>query len=103
MLRPLTALFEATAASKYYATPGRPGWSLVESFRALALGYPLALWLLRLTCGGRRPQVEDMIDVVGALDRGQSYPLLAGRRHRRRVRSLARRRELARLVVWYGQ
>jgi hypothetical protein len=44
-----------------------------------------------------------MIDVVGAIDRGQSYPLLAGRRHRRRVRLLARRRELARLVIWYGQ
>ncbi len=33
-LRPLTALFEAAAASKYYAVPGRPGWSLVDSFRA---------------------------------------------------------------------
>jgi lysine-N-methylase len=103
VLRPLTAWFEAMAASKYYATPGRSGWSLVESFRALALAYPLALWLLRLSCGGRPPQVEDMIDVVGAIDRGQSYPMLAGRRHRRRVRSLARQRELARLVVWYGQ
>ncbi len=103
VLRPLTALFEARAASKYYAMPGRPGWSLVESFRALALGYPLALWLLRLGCGGRPPRVEDMIDVVGALDRGQSYPLLAGRRHRRRVRSLTRRRGLARLVIWYAQ
>ena len=103
VLRPLTALFEATAASKYYAMAARPGWSLVESFRALALGYPLALWLLRLSCGDRPPQVEDMIDVVGAIDRGQSYPQLAGRRHRRRVGLLARRRELARLVVWYGQ
>jgi lysine-N-methylase len=103
VLRPLAALFEATAASKYYAMLGRPGWSLIDSFRALALAYPLALWLLRLRCGDRRPQVEDMIDVVGAIDRGQSYPLLAGRRHRRRVRLLARRRELARLVIWYGQ
>ena len=100
VLRPLTALFEATAASKYYATPGRAGWSLVESFRGLALGYPLALWLLRLSCGGRMPQIEDMIDVVGAIDRGRSYPLLAGRRHRRRVRSLARRRDSR--AWWFG-
>ena len=27
---------------------GRSGWSLTESYRALALSYPLALWLLRL-------------------------------------------------------
>ena len=103
VLRPLTALFEATAASRYYATPDRPGWSLVESFRDLALTHPLALWLLRLTCGERPPRVEDMIDVVGAIDRWQSYPAQIGSRHRRRVRSLTRLHELARLVVWYAR
>ena len=59
VLRPLTAFFEATAASKHYAAPGRPGWSLLDSFRALALTYPLALMAraigLRRTCAaGRR-------------------------------------------------
>jgi hypothetical protein len=103
VLRPLVAMFEATTASKYYAMLGRPGWSLVDSFRALALTYPLALWLLRLRCGDRPPEVEDVVDVVGAMDRGQSYAQLGGRRHRRRVRLLAGRRELARLVVWYGR
>jgi hypothetical protein len=44
-----------------------------------------------------------MVDAVGAMDRGQSYAQLGGRRHRRRVRLLAGRRELARLVVWYGR
>jgi hypothetical protein len=103
VLRPLVAMFEAMTASKYYAMLGRPGWSLVDSFRALALAYPLALWLLRLRCGDRPPEVEDMVDAVGAIDRGQSYAQLAGRRHRRRVRLLASRRELARLVIWYGR
>jgi lysine-N-methylase len=103
VLRPLTALFEATAASRYYATPDRPGWSLVESFRDLALTHPLALWLLRLTCGERPPQFDDMINVVGAIDRWQSYPAQIGSRHRRRVRSLARMHELTRLVVWYAR
>jgi hypothetical protein len=103
VLQPLTRFFEASAASKHYAAPGRPGWSLVESFRSLALAYPLAMWLLRLSCGNRLPQVEDMIDVVGAIDRGQSYGGLIGRRHRRRIKSLARMRALGRLVVWYAR
>lgn len=103
VLRPLTSFFEANAASKYYAMMGRSGWSLVESFRALALTHPLALWMLRLVCGNRPPQPEDMIDIVGAIDRAQGFALLAGRRHRKRVKSLARQRELARLVVWYAR
>lgn len=103
VLRPLTAFFEANAASKYYAMLGRPGWSWVESFRALALTHPLALWMLRLVCGDRPPQVEDMIEIVGAIDRAQGFAVLAGRRHRNRVKSIARRRELARLVVWYAR
>jgi hypothetical protein len=101
--RPLEAFFEATAASKRYALPDRPGWSLVDSFRDLAMTYPLALWLLRLTCGDRLPEVGDMIDVVGATDRWLSYSSLNTRRHHRRIRSLARLQELARLVAWYAR
>ena len=102
VLRPLTSFFDANAASTYYAVSARPGWSVVESFRALALTHPLAMWMLRLVCTGREPQPEDMIDIVVAIDRAQSYALLAGHRHRNRIRSLARHGELARLVAWYA-
>lgn len=78
VLRPLCRYFEAMAASKQYAVWGREGWSIIESFRALAASYSIALWLLRFACGDRPPQFEDTIDVVRALDRGQSYAPLCG-------------------------
>jgi len=101
--RPLLAYFEAMGASRRFAVMTRRRWSVTESFRALALGYPMALWLLRLSCGDRPPTPDDMIDVVGALDRGETYAPLAGPRHRRRVIWMDRRGELARLAVWYAR
>jgi hypothetical protein len=53
--------------------------------------------------------VADVLDIITALDRGQGYAPLAGRKHRRRVQLLARldagnqATELARLVAWYGR
>ena len=103
VLRPVTAYFEGAAASKQYAILGRRGWSIVESFRALALSHAVSLWMLRLVCAGRAPEAEDAIGVVAAIDRGQVIGALSGRRHRKRVGSVARRGELARLVAWYAR
>ena len=103
VLRPVTAYFEAAAGSRQYAILGRRGWSIVESFRALALAHSIALWLLRLVSTDRSPDVEDAISVVGAIDRGQGYAPLAGRRHRTRLARLARLGELARVVAWYAR
>ena len=69
----------------------------------VTLTHAVAMWLLRLSCGDRRPQVKDVIDAVGAINRGQGYAELTGRRHRRRIASLARLDELARLVVWHAR
>ena len=80
---------------------GRGRWW--RSFRALALSYAVALWILRVSCGPRPPTMEDMLGAVAAIDRGQTYAPLAGQRHRRRVASLARLGELPRLVAWYGR
>ena len=103
VLGPLNTYFETAAASKQYAVLGRRKWSIIESFRALAMAYPIAMWMLRLVCGERRPTFEDVIDVVGAIDRGQGYASLCGRRHRQRIRALAQLDELPRLVAWYAQ
>lgn len=103
VLRPITAYFEAAAASGQYAVLGRRGWSIAESFRGLALSHPIALWMLRLMCTGRTPEVEDAVGVVGAIDRGQGYARLAGRPYRRRIATLVRLGELPRLVAWYAR
>ena len=70
---------------------------------ALALSHAIAMWLVRLSCGPRPPQAEDVCGAVGAIDRGQTYAPLCGRRHRRRVGSLKRLGELPRLVAWYAR
>ena len=103
VLGPLNAYFEIAAASKQYALLGRRHWSIVESFRALAMAYPVAMWMLRLGCGDRPPEFEDVIDVVGMIDRGQGYGPLCGRRHHLRIKAAARRGGLERLAVWYAQ
>jgi hypothetical protein len=100
---PLYALFEAASASKHYALLERRRWPLVDSFRALALGYPVALCLLRLCCSQREPTRDDAIDVVGAIDRGQTYAPLCGRRHLHRIRGLAQHDGLTRLLAWYAR
>jgi hypothetical protein len=103
LLRPLAAYFEVSAATRQYAILGRRGGSVVESFRALALSHAVALWLLRLYAGNRTPEIQQMIDVVAALDRGQDLRSLSGSGHRRRVARVDRLGELSRLVAWYAR
>jgi Fe-S-cluster containining protein len=103
VLFPLETYFEASAVSKQYAILNRRGWSLVESFRALALAYPVALAMLRLTCGEGPPQADQAIDAIGAIDRAQGNASLSGARHRRRLRQLASLGELPRLLAWYAR
>jgi Fe-S-cluster containining protein len=102
-LGPLSAYFEAAAASGQYAVLGRRGWSIVEGFRALAVSHSIAMWMLRLVWTDRQPDVEDIVAVVGAIDRGQGHARLAGRPYRRRVTHLARLGQLGRLVAWYAR
>ncbi len=101
--RPLNAYFRASLTSGYFALINRSAWSLTESFRALALTYPLALWMLRYTCGAQPPTPEAMAEIVGAIDRGQGYARLAGRGHRWRIGALERMGEIPRLIAWYGR
>jgi hypothetical protein len=102
-LKPLRDYFETAVVSWRYALLKRPGWSMVESFRALALCYPLGMWVLRLACGEREPTVNDVVRVVMMLDRGQTFAPLVGFRHRLRVRALAHKDQLDRLAVWYAR
>jgi len=100
--RPLEDFVETAVASLRYAAVGRPGWSLVESFQSLALACAVALWLLRLACPDRPPGADDVVRTVVTIDRGLQYEPLLGRRHRLRVRALARNDDLPRLIVRYA-
>lgn len=101
--RPFLRFFETQAASKQYAIVCRPSWSVIESFRALALSYAVGLWLLRLISTGREPTRNDALDIVTIMDRGQGYAPLQSTQHRSRISTLAKLSELERLVVWYAR
>jgi len=103
VLRPLGRYFETAAASTQYAILDRKRWAITESFRALALCHSMALWIVRLRCRQREPGMEDMVEAVTTIDRGQVCPRLAGWHHRRRVAQLARGGQLPRLIAWYAR
>jgi Fe-S-cluster containining protein len=103
VLRPLNRWFEAAVASQRFSLLARRRWPVVESFRAMALGFPVAMWTLRLACEGRAPEVDDAIEVVAMLDRGETYAPLVGRRHQLRLAAMSRRAGLARLAAWYAR
>lgn len=100
---PLTRFLETHAASCMYAISDRQSWSVVDSIRALAIRYPIALWLLRWLTHGRQPTTQDMLHIICALDRSQGYEPLCGLNHRSRLAMLAANSELERLVVWYAR
>lgn len=103
LYQPLARYFETSAASYQYALGDRGGWSILESYRQLALLYPFALWLLRWATAGRAPVVNDIYEVITTLERAQGYAPLAGLQQRSRLQTLARLGDLQRLVTWYGR
>jgi lysine-N-methylase len=103
VVAPLARYFASMAASLQYCGAGRFGWSVVDGFRALALAYPVAMWTLRWLARGRAPTEADAVQTLVILDRSHYYPLLAGYRHRQRLRILAGLSDLERLIVWYSR
>lgn len=100
---PLSRFIETTSSSFLYALADRRGWSVLQSIRGLALLFPVGLWLLRWLSQGRTPMVQDMLNIVVALDRSQGYEPLSGSLQRWRLSTLSANAELERLVVWYAQ
>lgn len=103
VMRPLTRYFERAVVSLRYAMFKGGSWSITEGFQALALGFPVALWMLRFACGPRPPEVQDVINVVMMLDRGETNASLVGLQHRWRTNSLVNDHQLSRLTAWYAR
>jgi lysine-N-methylase len=101
--RMIDRYYETMAMSMQYLMMTRAGWSVTESFRALALTYPAGMWLLRWQCLGRQPREADVFDLITTAERSNTTPRLAGYRHQRLVRVLARDAQLGALVRWYGR
>ncbi len=99
----VTRYYVAQTASQQYVLFGRGGWSLLERYRALALTYPIAMWMLRYFCEPPGPDEADVIRAVTAIDRGHASAPLAGTQQRRRIAHLAHLNELQSLCAWYAR
>ncbi|MCA9179706.1 MAG: YkgJ family cysteine cluster protein [Planctomycetales bacterium] len=109
---PLSQLFENTANSALYAVASRAGWTVIESLRALAVSFPVGMWLLRWAHasataeGGATPRQELsqelMLPIVVALDRGQGFAPLSGGQHRWRLWALQQFEAIEPLAIWYA-
>ena len=98
---PLSRLIETTSESFLYALANRKGWTVTDSIRGLALLFPMGMFLLRWQASNHEPTVEDMLNIVVALDRSQGYQPLCGLQQRMKLSRLGFNGELERLVVWY--
>jgi lysine-N-methylase len=103
VMLPLTRYFERSVVSLRYVMFKGGRFSMIEGFQALALGFPVAMWMLRFVCGPRDPEKQDVVKLVMMLDRGETNLAMLGSQHRWRVNSLMNDRQLARLAAWYAR
>jgi lysine-N-methylase len=81
------------------ASFGLPFW---EGFEALALTYPILLWVSRAYRD--RPRNNAIMQAISIVDDHVGFnPVLATRRQRLSFRILARHGELPRLIAWYSR
>jgi len=99
----LNDYFESNIASKQYAIMSRPGWPLLDTFRAFALSLPVAFWMLRYFSGNTPPAREAAIAIITTIDRGQGYAPLTGTLHRQRIANLNSLHALEKLILWYAR
>lgn len=101
--QPLARYLTTSAASYQYALAGRKNWSIVHSIRALAMTYPIAMYLLRWATAGGDATPKDVAKIITALDRGQGFSSLAGPRYRTVIGLLDFQNDLERIAVWYAR
>jgi lysine-N-methylase len=100
---PFNRFFEKEIAARQFLLLGDKTWTLFDCFRMTAISYAVALWILRLTAGPYRPDLEMMFKTIRTIDRGQGYDLLLGARNKRRIRFLSRLGEIERILAWYAR
>lgn len=101
--KPLESYLATSAASYQYALANRSQWTVLHSIRALALTFPIALYLLRWATAGREPTRTDVGKIIATLDLGQGFSSLSGARYRTVLSLLDFQNDLERLAVWYSR
>jgi lysine-N-methylase len=103
----LTRYFRVKIAGLHFCGAAYYGVPLVEGFHSLALMLPAVLWLARWRAAGEqrsRLMADDIAQAISVADHHHGYsPALGLWPARRRVRTLARHGDIARLIGWYSQ
>ncbi len=98
----LERYYAIKVGSFQFCGPYSFGLSFREGLEALAVTVPLVLWVMRLYRDV--PREEAAVRALSVVDDHFGFnPLLATRRLRLGLWTLARRGELARLIAWYGR
>jgi lysine-N-methylase len=101
----LTRFFRVKVQGLHFCGAAYYNVPLVEGFQSLALLFPVILWMARWhTLGEGRDAVTpgDVVRAVSMVDHHHGYsPILGGRAARQRVRILAQRGDIARLIAWH--
>jgi lysine-N-methylase len=99
--------FEMKLSGMGFCGLGCYGWDVVEGFLNLVMLYPVTMYIARWVALGREADSVDVSDVQRALGivdphHGRS-PVMGMGNFRRRVKWLAERGEIGKLVAWYGR
>ncbi len=102
ILQPIELFFTSHAASRRYAILPKGAWSIVDSFRRLAMSYAIAMWMVRLLQLENPEFQQNAWEIVAMIDQAHGGELLEDWYHRDAVRDIARR-GLDDLVLWYSR
>lgn len=102
-----TRYYRIKIQGMHFCGPAFYDISVVEGFQALALVYPVTLWLARwraVTHQRKTILADDIREALQIVDHQHGYsPVLGSWGARKRVQTLASSGNLNRLIVWYNR
>jgi lysine-N-methylase len=103
----LTRFFRVKVQGLHFCGAAYYNIPLIEGFQSLALLYPVILWLARwhaISAGQKTVTVSDIARAISMADHHHGYsPILGSKAARQRVRLLAQRNDIARLITWHSR
>jgi lysine-N-methylase len=98
----LERYYQVKVGSLQFCGPTMFGYTLWEGLEALALTFPILLWVMRTLA--ERPTAETVMQALTIVDDHVGFNrVLASARQRLSFRILSRTGELARLIAWYSR